>query len=72
MAEGHSVLRWARALRPLIGRPLLAVEASKRWSERAASLSGQHLADIGTHGQHLLLHTSADLTVHCRAMMFGT
>lgn len=37
MAEGHSILRWARALHPLIGKPPLAVEAPRRWSARAAS-----------------------------------
>ncbi|UCC84194.1 MAG: hypothetical protein JSW46_04485 [Gemmatimonadota bacterium] len=72
MAEGHSVLRWARALEPLIGEPLLAVEAPMRWSERVTSLTDEHLTEIATHGKHLLLHTSAKLTIHCHAMMYGS
>lgn len=72
MAEGHSILRWARALHPLVGESLTAVEAPQRWAERAPSLLGRQLTEIGTHGKHLLLHTSADLTIHCHAMMYGS
>lgn len=71
MAEGHSIVRWARALRPMIGEGLEKVEVPARWSERAADLPGQHLADIGTHGKHLLLRLSGSLTVHCHAMIYG-
>jgi formamidopyrimidine-DNA glycosylase len=72
VAEGHSVLHWARALKPLVGKTLLAVQAPQRWSERVTALSGRHLTEIGTHGKHLLLHTSAELTVHCHAMIYGS
>lgn len=72
MAEGHSILRWARALRPLVGQPLTDVGVPKRWSERATVLAGQHLSGISTHGKHLLLHLSEGLTIHCHAMMYGS
>ncbi|UCF19879.1 MAG: hypothetical protein JSU87_00230 [Gemmatimonadota bacterium] len=72
MAEGHSVLRWATALRSLIGEPLVAVDAPQRWATRAAMLPGAELCRIGTHGKHLLLHLSNDITIHCHAMMYGS
>ncbi len=72
MAEGHSILRWARALRPLVGQPLVQVDLPKRWADRAAGLPGQHLREIQTHGKHLLLHLSEGLSLHCHAMMYGS
>lgn len=72
MAEGHSILRWARSLRPLVGQPLVQVDLPKRWAERAAGLPGQQLSEVQTHGKHLLLHLSGGLTLHCHAMMYGS
>ncbi|MGD8700246.1 MAG: DNA-formamidopyrimidine glycosylase family protein, partial [Gemmatimonadales bacterium] len=72
MAEGHSVVRWARSLRSLVGEPLLDVELPKRWGDRAAALPGQHLVAVGTHGKHLLLYLSGGSTLHCHAMMYGS
>jgi DNA-formamidopyrimidine glycosylase len=72
VAEGHSIVRWARALRALVGEPLELVETPQRWAERAAALRGERLTAIGTHGKHLLLHSSIDLTIHCHAMMYGS
>ncbi len=72
MAEGHSILRWARALRPLLGQRLLKVDLPRRWADRAVGLPGQHIREIRTHGKHLLLHLSEGLTFHCHAMMYGS
>jgi len=72
VAEGHSILRWARRLRALVGQRLLAVDLPKRWAERAADLPGQQLTAVETHGKHLLLHLSEGLTIHCHAMMYGS
>ncbi len=72
MAEGHSILRWARSLRPLVGQPLVQVDLPKRWAERGAGLSGQQLSEIQTHGKHLLLHLSEGFTLHCHAMIYGS
>ncbi len=72
MAEGHSILRWATALRPLIDEPLTVVAAPKRWAARVAELPGESVRRIGTHGKHLLLHLSNDMTFHCHAMMYGS
>jgi len=72
VAEGHSVVRWARSLRSLVGEPLITVELPKRWGDRAAALPGQHLDAVGTHGKHLLLHLSGGSTLHCHAMMYGS
>ena len=72
MAEGHAVVRWARGLRRLVGSPLTRVDTPKRWAERGQRLLGEHLTKVRTHGKHLLLHTSCELTIHCHAMMYGS
>lgn len=72
MAEGHSILRWARSLRPLLGQPLVRVDLPKRWADRMAGLPDQHLREIQTHGKHLLLHLPEGLSLHCHAMMYGS
>jgi DNA-formamidopyrimidine glycosylase len=72
VAEGHSVVRWARSLRSQIGEPLITAQLPKRWADRAAALPGQHLVAVGTHGKHLLLHLSGGSTIHCHAMMYGS
>ncbi len=72
MAEGHSILRWARSLQPLLGQPLVQVDLPRRWADRAANLPGQQLREIQTHGKHLLLHLSEGLALHCHAMMYGS
>ncbi|NIR43709.1 MAG: hypothetical protein GWN99_07085 [Gemmatimonadetes bacterium] len=72
MAEGHSVVRWARALRPLVGEPLERVDVPARWMERGAALPGQHISGVRTHGKHLLIELSGSLTIHCHAMMYGS
>ncbi|MGD8868588.1 MAG: DNA-formamidopyrimidine glycosylase family protein [Gemmatimonadales bacterium] len=72
MAEGHSVVRWARALGSLIGEPIVAADLPRRWSERTVSLPGQHVVSVATHGKHLLLHLSGGFTLHCHALMYGS
>jgi len=80
MAEGHSVVRWARWLAPLVGEPLLSIEAPQRWCEIvdelfAAARRGKTplaLREIHTHGKHLLLHLSDGTTIHCHGLMYGS
>lgn len=72
MAEGHAVIRWARALRELVDEPLVAVRLPARWGERPQTLLGQHIASIHTHGKVLLLHLSGGETLLCHAMQYGS
>jgi DNA-formamidopyrimidine glycosylase len=72
MAEGHLIVLWARRLRALLRQPLVLVELPARLADRAPGLVGQHVADVTTHGKHLLLHLSGGETIHCHAMMFGS
>lgn len=72
MAEGHAVIRWARALQALVGEPLIDVALPKRWGERVAPLVGTEITSIRTHGKHLLLHLSNNETIHTHAMQYGS
>ncbi len=72
MAEGPAVVRWARALRHLIGEPLLEVLVPRRWRDRAADLLGAHLLAVETRGKHLLLHLSTGHVIHAHAMQYGS
>ncbi len=72
MAEGHAVIRWARALESLVGAPLIEVRLPKRWGARGQQLIGHHITAISTHGKHLLLHLSNDETIHTHAMQYGS
>ena len=72
MAEGHAVIRWARALGALVGEPLAEVRLPKRWGERGQTLIGQHITQIETRGKHLLLHLSNGETIHTHAMQYGS
>jgi endonuclease VIII len=71
MPEGHSVVRWARDLRPLVGKPLLEVALPRRLRGREPELVGRRVTRIRTHGKHLLLHLSGGAVLHCHAMMWG-
>lgn len=51
---------------------MVQADLPRRWADRAATLPGQHLREIQTHGKHLLLHLSEGLSVHCHAMMYGS
>jgi endonuclease VIII len=72
MAEGPAVVRWALALRALIGEPLLAVEVTRRWQSRAGGLLGATVADVETRGKHLLLHVSTGDAIHAHALQYGS
>lgn len=72
MAEGHAMVRWARALAPLVGEPLLRIDVPRRWRERAAILLGTHLQRIETRGKHLLLWLSSGDVIHGHAMQYGS
>jgi endonuclease VIII len=72
MAEGHSVVRWATALRSLEKQELVAVKLPKRWEERKTRVIGHWITKIETRGKHLLLHLSSGWTLHTHAMMYGS
>jgi len=72
MAEGHSIVRWAIALRSLEKQDLLAVDLPKRWEEHKARILGHSITRIETRGKHLLLHLSSGWTLHTHAMMYGS
>lgn len=72
MAEGHAVVRWARALAPLVGEPIVRIDVPRRWRERAAVLLGTRIRGIETRGKHLLLHCSSGDVIHGHAMQYGS
>jgi len=72
MAEGHSVVRWARALHAFEGQNLVAVNLPKRWAEREQHVRGHSITGIESRGKHLLLHLSSGWTLHTHAMMYGS
>ncbi len=65
MPEGDSYARAAAKLRPaLVGKELLEVDGSpnvRRWANR---LVGARVADIRTHGKHLLIDVEGAMTIH--------
>ena len=70
MSEGPNVIQWARALRRLVGQPLLATKLPSRY-DGEPSLVGQHLAAVGTHGKHLLARFSDGRTLNTHGMLDG-
>ena len=72
MAEGHAVIRWARALRALVGEPIETLSMPKRWGDRPQALVGAHVARVETRGKHLLLHLSGGQTLHTHGSMYGS
>ncbi len=71
MAEGHTLLRWAKRLRPLLGKPLDIVEIPGQMAQCPWALVGERVTRIETRGKHLLLHTSQNTVIHCHAGMVG-
>lgn len=72
MAEGHAVARWGDALRALVGQRVVAIQVPPRWRDRASHLADSELADIVTHGKHLVLRFSNDWVIHTHAMQYGS
>ena len=72
MAEGHAVARWGDALRRLVGDTVESIQTPPRWRERADGLLGARLADVVTHGKHLVLEFSNDCVIHTHAMQYGS
>jgi endonuclease VIII len=72
VAEGHAVVRWARALQSLVGEPLVEVRLPKRWGDRGERLIGACVVAIETRGKHLLHHVSNGETIHIHAMQYGS
>ena len=71
VSEGPNVVRWARAIRQLVGEPLVAVKLPSKHAAQADALVGQHVAAVDTHGKHLLVHLSDGHTLHCHGLMQG-
>ncbi len=65
MPEGDSYTRIAALLRPrFVGAVLTSVDgvgAVRRWSDR---LIGAHVETVRTHGKHLLIDVSGDISIH--------
>ena len=72
MAEGHAVIRWARALGALVGEPLVDVAFPKRWGDRPRVLVGAHLTAVTPRGKHLVLAFSNGRYVHTHALQYGS
>lgn len=72
MAEGHAVARWGDALRELVGDTVQAIQAPRRWRERAEGLLGERLTAVVTRGKHLVLEFSNDWVIHTHAMQYGS
>jgi formamidopyrimidine-DNA glycosylase len=54
MPEGHTLHRLARALRPLLGRPVRASSPQGRFAEGARVLDGRAMEAVDAFGKHLL------------------
>jgi endonuclease-8 len=76
MAEGDSLVRIARKLRPaLVDRVVVSASApSPRSSLRphARRLEGRRVSTIETRGKHLLIHFEGGLTLHSHLGMNGS
>jgi endonuclease-8 len=72
MAEGHSIVRWARRLQGLVNRPLREVQLPERYADDAERLRGERVTAVDTHGKHLMLRLSEGRTIHCHALMYGS
>lgn len=76
MAEGDSLVRIARRLRPaLAGRSILTARAPNPRSSiraHASRLEGRRVERIETRGKHLLIHLDDGLTLHSHLGMNGT
>lgn len=70
MSEGPNVIQWARALRRLVGQPLVAVKLPAEYETQLA-LHGRHLEAVDTHGKHLLARLSDGGTLNCHGMLDG-
>ena len=72
MAEGHAVARWEDSLQQLVGERVRDVHVPPRWRERAENLIGAEIAEVRTHGKHLVLSFSNDWVIHTHAMQYGS
>ncbi|MDP9395820.1 MAG: Fpg/Nei family DNA glycosylase [Actinomycetota bacterium] len=72
MPEGHSLHRYARALRAdLAGDPLDVTSPQGRFGPEAQQLDGSVLRDAEAYGKNLLLHFARDATVHVHLGLRG-
>ncbi len=75
MAEGDSLVRSARKLRPVIdGRVILSASAPNLRSSlrtHAARLEGRRVESVETRGKHLLIHLDDGLSLHSHLGMNG-
>jgi endonuclease VIII len=72
VAEGHSVVRWARALGSLVGEEVVSLDLPKRWLDRKRFLLGRQVRAVEARGKHLLLHFDTGYVIHTHAMMYGS
>jgi len=67
--EGHSLHRLAGQLAELVGHDVAATSPQGRFD--AAAVDGSRVTDIQAYGKHLLLETSAGLSLHVHLGMRG-
>lgn len=72
MPEGDTIHRAARRVEAaLLGKEIVAVEASKRAAGLARRLAGHALEAADAHGKHLLLRFDGGVTLHSHLRMTG-
>jgi endonuclease VIII len=71
MPEGDVVWRTARRLHEALGGHTLAVSDFRVPRFATASLAGQDVTEVVSRGKHLLLRTSARITLHTHLQMDG-
>ncbi|HXF57915.1 MAG TPA: DNA-formamidopyrimidine glycosylase family protein [Actinomycetota bacterium] len=71
MAEGDTVAATARRLHQALARQVLTRSELRVSRFATVDLSGQEVLEVGSRGKHLLLRTSAGLTLHSHLRMEG-
>ncbi|MDJ0954268.1 MAG: DNA-formamidopyrimidine glycosylase family protein [Acidimicrobiia bacterium] len=72
MPEGHSIARFAKRHRDLLGGRKVAVASPQgRFAKGAARLDGRKLLDVSAHGKHLFYHWQRAETLHIHLGLYG-
>ena len=72
MPEGHSIHRYARQHRTLLGgRAVSASSPQGRFGQGAAALDGAVLDDVDPYGKHLFYRWDNGLTLHVHLGLYG-
>lgn len=72
MPEGHSIYRYARQHRDLLGgKQVEATSPQGRFRKGAQRISGRRLLDVATHGKHLFYRWHRAETLHVHLGLYG-